>query len=115
MNELDKLRAMLTKAGIPYEDVIEPMEAFSEHFVNYYGGAGRFRRNQIIYGRNPTYHNDWKFDAVWQYGSYGAAEGKIETYGTLGVDADDNPQVMNAADAFEIIKKDYENELSKNY
>lgn len=78
MYELDELRDMLTKAGIPYEDEIEPMtdeRLISQELKELYGEAGKWRRNQVIYGR--TGHNEWKWDGIWQYGSYGAKEGLI--------------------------------------
>lgn len=113
MNELDKLREMLTKAGIPYEDKIEPVDKITNELmtkhpesVEYYGEARKWRRNQVIYGR--TGHNKWKWDGIWQYGSYGAADGMIESYGELGVDEQHNPKVVTAEEAFAVIKADYE-------
>ena len=115
MNELDKLRIMLEEAEIPYENRIELNTLFNKYvsiYLKVSGSAAHFSRNQIIYGRIPNTRNDWKFDGICQYGSYGADEGMIETYGSLGSDEEGQPRVMTAAEAFEIIKKDYEE--SKN-
>ena len=102
---------MLEEAKIPYENRIELNKNVSV-YLKISGSAGHFSRNQIIYGRIPNTKNSWKFDGICQYGSYGAAEGMIETYGDLGADEEGQPRVMTAAEAFEIIKKDYEE--SKN-
>lgn len=115
MNELDKLRAMLDAENIPYESIVEKWadnEWFSKvadsmkKVMPMYGEAGQYIRNQIIYGQ--TGKNEWKFDGICQYGSYGAAEGLIETYGQLGWDKEHNPRVLTAQEAFDIIKGDYD-------
>ncbi|MCR4622652.1 MAG: hypothetical protein K5663_11285 [Clostridiales bacterium] len=108
--EIDKLRKLLDEAGIPYESVIVPETLEPEIHKKLYGEAGKFRRNQVIYGRNPKEPVLVKFDAIWQCGSYGAAQGLIETYHELGVDSKGNPRVMTAQEAFEIIKADWEKE-----
>ena len=59
-----------------------------------------------LYGRIDD--NNWLFDGVCQYGSYGAKNGMIEAYGELGHDASGNPQVMTAEEAFAIIKADWD-------
>lgn len=104
MNEIDKLRKLLTDAEIPFENYIEEVKT-PRFRATEYGEAGKYDRNQIIYGRTGA---SWKFDAIWQYGSFGAAEGLIETYGQLGVDEDEYPSTMTAQEAFEIIKADWE-------
>ena len=114
MNELDKLRAKLDDAKIPYEYICKE---YSQKEIDRYPdlfsrGNNRYRRNQIIYGRYDDDRGEynmypWKFDAICQYGSYGQRYGLIETYGTLGVDEDDDPRVMNSADAFKIIFEDW--------
>ena len=113
MNELDKLRKMLRDADIPFEDYQEQKPFYSEsavlNSIEMYGPeASRHSRNQIIYGRNSEDRMYWKFDAIYQCGSYGAKEGLLETYGELGVDSDGEPRVMTAEEAFEIIKSDWE-------
>jgi len=106
--EIDKLRKLLDEAGIPYESVIVPETLEPEIHQKLYGEAGKFRRNQVIYGRNPEEPTLVKFDAIWQCGSYGAAQGLIETYHELGMDSKGQPRVMTAQEAFEIIKADWE-------
>ena len=118
MNELDKLRAMLDEAQIPYENY---QEEFSEAAINilpeHYSGNNKYLKNQIVYGRfneiEPGAYN-WKIDGVCQYGSYGADKGLIETYGEFGVDGDDEPLVLNAEDVFAIIKEDWERTHGQN-
>lgn len=117
MNELDKLRQMLTEANIPFESYQEKHPAllsdddfWKNNFMlraEQYGECGIYRRNQVIYGRSGE--NNWKLDGICQYGSYGASDGMIETYGELGVDEDGEPKVMSAEQVFEIIKMNYEN------
>lgn len=112
MAEIDKLRLMLKEAEIPFESFVEDMPEELKKIRTWgmhdYGMAAQYDRNQIIYGRDPENIHNWRFDAIWQYGSYGAAEGLIETYGQLGVDEDRNPRTMTAQEAFEIIKADWE-------
>lgn len=116
MNELDKLRQMLTVANIPFETYQEKHPAllsdndfWKNNFLQcakIYGECGIYGRNQVIYGRSGE--NNWKLDGICQYGSYGASEGMIETYGELGTDKDGEPRVLNAEQVFEIIKGDYD-------
>ena len=112
MNELDKLREMLRNADIPFEDYQEKKPFYSESLLDsimrFGPEANRYSRNQIIYGRNSEDGMYWKFDAIYQYGSFGARDGFIETYGELGVDSDGEPRVMTAEEAFKIIKSDWE-------
>lgn len=109
MNELDKLRDMLTKAGVPYEDEIEPMteqRLINPELANIWGEAGRkWWHNQVIYGRGE---HEWLWDGICQYGSYGAEEGLIESLGQLGCDEDGYPKVVTAEEAFAVIKADYD-------
>lgn len=106
-NELDKLRAMLDEAGIPYESYQKewPQEQI-EMTPELFKGNARWIQNQIVYGREDAIA--WKLDGICQYGSYGVAQGLIETYGKLGADAEGDPLVLTAAEAFEIIKEDWE-------
>ena len=101
---------MLDEAQIPYENYQEKFpDDLAEFFVNSvarYGENGMYKRNQIIYGRHKNGHG-WKFDGICQCGSYGAFNNMIETYGTLGRDEKNNPRVMTADHAFEIIRKDW--------
>lgn len=112
MPEIDKLRQMLKEAEIPFEsfveDTPEELKKLRTWGIRDYGMASRYNRNQIIYGREPESEWEWRFDAIWQYGSYGAKEGLIETYGALGHDEFNNPRVMTAKEAFKIIKKDWD-------
>lgn len=104
MNALDKLREMLNEAKIPYESY---QEAWSELLYGWDGSEGaQWQRNQIIYGRHDEH--EWKFDAVFQYGSWGREKNCVESYGELGVDEDGNPRVMSAETAFAIIKEDWD-------
>lgn len=106
-NELDKLRAMLDKAQIPYESIKEEWsKEIIETFPDYYKGNKRFIRNQVIYGVFSDLHR-WKLDGICQMGSYGAEEGLIETYGELGVDEEGDPLVLRAEDVFQIIEEDW--------
>ena len=118
-NELDRLRVMLRREGIPFENIMEPMSqrrkmwSSSEMGKEFYGDAAEWYRNQIVYGRDEKHPDKWLFDGIWQYGSYGAKHGLIETYGKLGVDSKFNPQVMTAEEAFEIIRADWEKRRAK--
>ena len=103
MNVMDKLREMLDAAGIPYESKIEKV---NENILSIECEADRYLRNQIIYGRNEDMMW-WKFDAIYQIGSYGRTEGKVETYGELGTDEDGEPMVMTVEEAFKIIAVDF--------
>lgn len=110
-NELDKLRAMLDEAEIPYDSIQEEWtpefyETLPDELREMYGGNSRWIHNQVIYGAVPDV-SSWKLDGICQYGSYGAKEGLIETYGSLGVDAEGDPLVLRAEDVFEIIKADW--------
>lgn len=112
MNELDKLRQMLTDAKIPFEsrqekwDVRFPVFPFEKEE---YGEACKWSRNQVIYGReeNPGEYM-WQWDGIFQHGSYGAKDGMIESYGALGVDSEGHPKVVTAEEAFETIKAHYD-------
>ena len=111
MNELDKLREMLTKAGITYENEQQPMTDLIDDYgwiserKKLYGESVNWSRNQVIYGRDGE---SWLWDGIWQYGSYGAEEGLIESYGELGVDDEHQPKVVTAEEAFAVIKADYD-------
>jgi len=108
-NELDKLRAMLDEANIPYKStMILVPELLQERHKDYYSGNNRFVRNQIIYDPDPEKPISWKLDAICQLGSYGSAQGLLETFGELGTDAEGDPLVMTAEEVFDIIKEDWE-------
>ena len=107
MNELDKLRIMLTEAKIPYENYVEGVSCYysdeaKQNFIALYGEAGKYSLNQVVYGRSKN-GKTWKFDGICNKGSYGAKQGLIETYGELGVDKTHEPRVMTADEAFAII------------
>ena len=103
MNVMDKLREMLDTAGIPYESNITKV---NENILPIECEADRYLRNQIIYGRYKDAYG-WKFDAIYQIGSYGRTENRVETYGELGTDEDGEPMVMSAEEAFNIIADDF--------
>ena len=103
MNVIDKLRDKLDTARIPYESCIKMNENIMQPIVC---EADRYMRNQIIYGRNKN-TMWWKFDAIYQWGSFGRTENKVETYGELGIDEDGEPMVMSAEEAFRIIADDF--------
>ena len=103
MNVIDKLRETLDTAGIPYESRIEMNEDILQPIVC---EADRYMRNQIVYGRNKN-TMWWKFDAIYQWGSFGRTENKVETYGELGIDEDGEPMVMSAEEAYKIIADDF--------
>ncbi len=111
MNALDRLRKMLNEAKIPYESYQEKWPDGLQLLYGWDKGEGaQWQRNQIVYGRNNQ--DGWKFDAIFQYGSWGREKNLVETYGELGVDQDGNPRVMSAETAFYIIKKDW-NKMNK--
>ena len=103
MNVIDKLRETLDTAGIPYESCIEMNENILQPIVC---EADRYMRNQIIYGRDKETMG-WKFDAIYQWGSFGRTENMVETYGELGTDEDGEPMVMSAEEAYKIIADDF--------
>lgn len=114
MNELDKLRELLRRSGIPFEDYQET-SSFSDKEQKKiaclrYGAAHKWQRNQIIYGRKAK---GWRFDGLCQYGSQGAKLGLIEAYGDLGEDKDHMPRVINAWEAFKIIYTDWERQKQR--
>lgn len=118
MNELDKLRYMLDEAEIPYESFREiyadtgKIPEFMDYRKSHYGEAGIYSRNQVCYyGAKKDEERGWKIDGICQFGSYGAEDGLIETYGDLGVDSDGEPRIMTANQMFEIIKNDWEQEV----
>ena len=102
--EIDRLRDMLTEAGIPFENRIEywPVDCAPPMTCP----ADVFKRNQLTFG--GTNRGIWRFSAIYQFGSNGRRYGLLETWGFLGWDKDKKPQVMTAEQAFEIIKRDYE-------
>ena len=115
-NELDKLREMLTEAKIPYEDCYEEHDEVTKKFMrehpdyaSSWGEIGKkWRRNQVVYG-GKTALNRWKWDGICQWGSYGASDGMIESYGELG-EKDGSPQVVTAEEAFAVIKAHWDKE-----
>lgn len=118
MNELDKLRQMLTDAGIPFESTKEewPQEAPDIYFVRSECEADKYRINQVIYGRYKDERRkySWKFDAILQWGSFDRHLGLLETFGDLGTTKGGDPLTMTAENAFEIIKTDYEKTKEEN-
>ena len=114
--EIDKLRKLLDKAGIPYKNRVQLAEDDEDIYVKMYGEAGKYTRNQVIYGECTLPQETpfpWKFDAIWQRGSFGAMDGLIETYGPLGWDKREEPREMTAQEAFDIIMADYKKERGK--
>lgn len=112
MNALDKLREMLNEAKIPYESYQEKWSDEIRNYIRDKGEDAQWMRNQIIYGRYDQH--GYKFDAIFQYGSWGREENLVETYGELGIDEDGNPRIMSAKKAFSIIKKDWDKTKEAN-
>ena len=111
LNELDKLRTMLTDAGIPFESkqqLIDPKYYDIYDCYQYSGPAGKWQRNQVIYGMTEGY--GWLWDGICQYGSYGADKGLIESWGELvkSEPGSGGVQVVTAEEAFEVIKSHYD-------
>ena len=106
MNVIDKLREMLDTAGIPYESYKEEVNENTLLLHPIVCEADRYMRNQIVYGRDKETMG-WKFDAIYQFGSFGRTENQVETYGELGTDEDGEPMVMSAEEAFKIIADDF--------
>jgi len=108
MNPIDKLEALLTDAGIPFERIKEAYSDEYDAFNEMFGEAGKWRRNQIVYGAaaHPAIGKvvDWQLDAIWQAGSYGLPD-MVECWGRL-IGA--NPKPMLPEEAFEIIKRHWE-------
>ena len=103
MNELDKLRKMLDDAKIPYKSYQKEWDNIPPH--NFSGEAGKYEINRVVYSID-----EWKIEGVYHWGSFGAAEGLIETFGDLWVDETEVPMVMTAQEVFDIIKEDWQNE-----
>ena len=101
-NEIDKLRDMLKCAGIPFESYIEGHNCYILQYLHVRCMADNYTRNQIIYGRNDE---GWKLDAIYQYGSYGREENKLELWGDM---IEGDPITATAQEAFEMIRKDWE-------
>lgn len=105
MNPIDELEKMLTEARIPFERIkVKYSDDEYNEFEEMFGEAGKWRRNQIVYGSlklNDKDIVDWKFDAIWQAGSYGLPD-DLECWGTL---VGTSHVVMTVEEAFEIIKE----------
>ena len=101
MIPIDELRQKLRAAGIPFESNVEDRE-YSEYDFKRYGEAARYEINQIVYGRIDD--ENWKFDAIFHYGSYGSKDGRLEVWGSL---VGDEPEVMEVDEAFEMIENDW--------
>lgn len=102
-NEIDKLRGMLSRAGIPFESYIDGHNAYTLQYVHIRCLADNYDRNQVIYGRYAQ--TGWKLAAIFQYGSYGRTENKLELWGDL---IEGDPIIATAQEAFEMIRKDWE-------
>lgn len=108
IGEMIKLIVRLREAKIPFEHiVVYNPHKLMEDDIKMFGDAGKYLRNQVNYWRPD---GSVAFDCVLQSGSYGCKEGLLETYHELGVDENNSPMVMTAEEAFEIIKKDWENQ-----
>lgn len=99
---INKLRRMLSDAGIPYEDRKEVMPLFIQEKINCKGFPDNYLLNQVIYGRKTE--NSWKIDAIYNYGSYGRYEGLLELWGDL---IPGDPITATPEEAFKMIKADY--------
>ncbi len=106
--EMKKLIKMLLEAKIPFQHIVQyAYTEFMADNIKMFGEAGKYMRNQINYYRADGTR---AFDCILHYGSYGCEKGLLESYSELGADEEGNPRVMTAEEAFEIIKKDWENQ-----
>lgn len=107
-DQMNELLSLMRENNIPFEYYCSEWSKEEGRNIceEMCGGYGKYKRNQLIYGRYGSSGN-WKFDAILQFGSYGSNEGLLETYGELGSDEEGNPRVMTAKEAFEIIRKDW--------
>lgn len=107
MDPIKQLHEMLEKENIPHTYIVEKSNRELDLWdINMYGERAKYIRNQIIY---PNMGDDCKFDAIWQYGSYGV-DNQVETYHELGCDEDGEPRIMTVDEAFSIIFEDYKEE-----
>lgn len=107
MDPIKQLHEMLEKENIPHKYIVEKSNRELDLWdINMYGERAKYIRNQIIY---PDMGDDCRFDAIWQYGSYGV-DNQVETYHELGCDEDGEPRIMTVDEAFSIIFEDYKEE-----
>lgn len=109
MNEIDKLRKMLADADIPfvsykYERKEIGTDRYEELIAELFGDAVTWERNQVVYGFTGV---SYKVSAIYQKGSYGAKDGLIETWGSLGGDKNGEPDIKTAEETFKIISDDW--------
>lgn len=104
MDPIKQLHEMLEKEDIPHKYIVEPNNMDLDLWdIDRYGERAKYITNQIAY---PTIGDDCKFDAVWQYGSYGG-DNQVETYHELGCREDGDVNIMTVGEAFGIIFDDW--------
>ena len=91
LTQLNKLELYLRDNGIPYERIDEGDELFDRHQICVPG------------------YSEPKWDAICQYGSYGAEEGLLEIYGTI-VDQNAGDAVEGWLTAQDVIERIEEND-----
>jgi hypothetical protein len=104
MDPIKQLHEMLEKENIPHKYIVEKNNRELDLWdIHMYGERAKYMRNQIIY---PNFGDDCRFDAIWQYGSYGM-DNQVETYHELGCSEDGEPRTMTVSEAFAIIFEDW--------
>lgn len=104
MDPIKQLHEMLEKENIPHKYIVEKNNMELDLWdINMYGERAKYMRNQIMY---PTLGDDCRFDAIWQYGSYGPDD-RVETYHELGCSEDSDIRIMTVNEAFDIIYRDW--------
>jgi len=104
MDPIKQLHEMLEKENIPHKYIVQKINRELDLWdINMYGERAKYIRNQIIY---PNMGDDCKFDAIWQYGSYGV-DNQVNTYHELGCNEDGDPRIMTVGEAFAIIFEDW--------
>ncbi len=104
MNPIETLKTMLDMENIPYDYFCTKWDkrllmACPNHYKR---EPDMYNRYQIIYGQSEP--NNWKLDAIWQYGSYGRYEGMVEVYGDM---IKGDPYPVTPEEAFKMIKDDW--------
>lgn len=108
-NELDKLRRMLTKAGIPYHSVERRYEEIGLNPPQRRDEADDYYQNIVAYGLHYDPEiglNVYTVVAVLHYGSKDRHIGMMELF----IERDGEPLencTMNALQAFDVINEDY--------
>lgn len=112
INPLDKLRILLTEAGIPHENYKEKWPGQTLIGLGP-SDMNQWLRNQVIYGENYDEEGNsvnWKFDAIYHFGA-NSDHHFLECWGTL---IEDGPKSIGVKEAFNIIKADWEKSNGKS-